>query len=881
MEQIKQIYIYDIEVFKEDWLFVAKKPHDTEYVIIHNDNHALREFIDQPNILLGGFNNKHYDDGIIHAMYYGADNITVKNMNDFIIRDKRRWWEFPFVQYKKKMFKSFDLRDDLPINLSLKAIEGNMGRAIVESSVPFDIDRKLTDAELKETIEYCKVDVDNTVELYFKRESYLDSKRSVAQLKGIDEYVAMGMTNAKLTARFLDAEKTVRHDEFEYPILDTLDIGKYKEVLDFFNAPVEYTLNALQKKLDKATNKRTQRSLTNQIEKLKESRNIYDCKLEYKIADVKHTFAWGGLHGARTKYLDKSDDKYNIVLIDVASYYPSMMLEYDYISRNIPSSKGYAEVYHKRMNAKATGDKKTSDALKLVLNTTYGAMKNQYNDLYDPRNANAICVGGQLLLTDLVDKLETVKGFKLIQSNTDGIMIKYHRTDEKNVFEIVESWETRTRLNMEYTDVIAIAQKDVNNYVMKTGEVYLVKNGVKNIEKENKGYIDTKGGYVSLYGGGDFRNNSMVVLHDALVKYFMEGIPVEETILNETDVTKFQIIAKTGSTYDATVWQKGDEQIEVNNVNRVYASKDKSLGTVYKLKYNNDNEVYRRDKIASIPEHAIIDNEGKVTIDEIDKDFYIDLAKERIIDYVGKRNANKQLQLNMEEKSKMSKEVKTKTLLQKVNDIRLDFINSGVKKSGINTYAEYKYFTLEDIVPVVLELNKKHNVTTIINFTNELATLTVYDLESDQTLQFTSPMVMGAIPKGATEVQNLGAVQTYMRRYLYMLFLDIVEADAFDLTLDRDDEELDEEKTKVSVKKTHSTRPASPKEREQVKKDIINKDGDATETQIKSIKNGLKKLREKGNNEDYIKEVVLKIRAGIDKKDAESLLLEIAEKVKS
>ncbi|TFI11973.1 hypothetical protein E4P35_12450, partial [Thiopseudomonas sp. 4R-3cl] len=865
-----KILIYDIEVFKEDWFFTAREPDSNVYTVIHNDNHALREFIGHDDIILGGFNNKHYDDGIIHAMYHGADNATVKAMNDFIIGDQGNWWEFEFVNFKKKMFKSFDLRDDLPINLSLKAIEGNMGEAIVESSVPFDIDRKLTPSEIEEVIKYNKVDVDNTIRLYHKRQAYLDSKKAVARLKGIDEYEAVGLTNAKLTARFLDAKKELRVDEFEYPTPDTLQIDVYKHVVDFFKNPIEYTLNDLNTQYESATNARRKKSILNRIEKLEKERNVYDCKLETKIAGVNHIYAWGGIHGARTKYLDHADETHNIVTVDVASYYPSLMLEYDFISRNIPSKKGYADIYHRRMKAKAEGDKQTSDALKLVLNTCYGAMKNQYNDLYDPRNAIAICVGGQLLLTDLIEKLETVKGFKLIQSNTDGLMIKYPRANETEVFEIVSEWETRTRLKMEYTDVLAIAQKDVNNYVMKVGEVYIIENGKKIVEKENQGWINTKGGYVSLYKSADFRNNSMVVLHDALVKYFMDGVPVEETITTETDVIKFQIIAKTGSTYTGTYHEVKGEKVDVQRVNRVYATTDTTYGTLKKVKVNG-----REDKIAGLPDHVIIDNEANMTLEKIDKQFYINVAKDRIIDYVGKRNTAKQLQINMEDLEKMSDKAtsKTKTLLEKLNDIRDDFAKMGIEKNGINRYAEYKYFTLEDIVPAVRELNRKHNVTTVFDFGKEEATLTVYNLDGGDSLNMSSPMVYQAIPKGATEVQNLGAVQTYLRRYLYLMYLDIVEADEAEIVVGKEEAKAPEPK-KV---KTTSNKPATPKERAAAKKEIINKDGEATETQIKSIKNGLKRLREKDTSyEAYIKESVLAIKAGMSKTEAEELLLEVA-----
>lgn len=118
------VYIYDIEVFSDDWIVVARKPEKgSPYTVIHNDNYHLREFLSNIPDIIGGFNNKHYDDYVIMVMLNGGSNVEVKRCNDFIINGGKPW-EFPFIQYKKKPFKSFDLRDDIADpGISLKAIE--------------------------------------------------------------------------------------------------------------------------------------------------------------------------------------------------------------------------------------------------------------------------------------------------------------------------------------------------------------------------------------------------------------------------------------------------------------------------------------------------------------------------------------------------------------------------------------------------------------------------------------------------------------------------------------------------------------------------------------------------------------------------------------
>ena len=164
----------------------------------------------------------------------------------------------------------------------------------------------------------------------------------------------------------------------------------------------------------------------------------------------------------------------------------------------------------------------------------------------------------------------------------------------------------------------------------------------------------------------------------------------------------------------------------------------------------------------------------------------------------------------------------------------------------------------------------------VTTFEGGNATGTLINTEApEELIQFVSPMreltVVSATGKNKmNELQGLGAEETYQRRYLYMMCLDIVEADVFDATSGEDSKS-------IPTKKASS---AAPKQREEAKKDLIDADGNATEVQIKSIKNGLKKLREKSDDhEEYIKDCVKKVKKDLSKKEAEALLIEIGEKV--
>lgn len=816
-------WIYDIEVFAHDWLVVFRRVDDDHHHIIHNNNYQLREFfMAHSGDVFGGFNNRHYDDWVVQSMLSGADNAMVKAHNDFIIEQGGNGWEFPFIRGQRKQFRSFDLRDDLPIGLSLKAIEANMGLSIVESSVDFRLERPLTEEELKETIRYCCNDVDATLELYKARKAYIDSKTAVGAMKGIDEAVALGLTNAKLTAAFVDAKAQYHDDEFVYKPPKELRIKKYTKVLEFF------------KVID------------------------YDQKLTIDIAGVPHVYGWGGLHGAIPNYFQKSDDETVIMIADVGSYYPSMIIQYGFASRNSPDADAYKDVYVKRMAAKRNGDKVTANSLKLVLNTYYGATKNQYNDLYDPRMANAICITGQLFLTDLIEKLELIKGFELIQSNTDGIIIRYPKKVDQQIRDTIGEWEQRTRLTMELGEVRAIAQKDVNNYIMEDGD----------------GHIKSKGGYVSLYAGGDFKMNSLQIVHKAIGDYFLHGTPVEDTIKACEDPLAFQIIAKAGGTYTGVVWEQSHQTIPVQRVNRVYACTNPDLGTLYKTKEDG-----RRDKIASLPDHCLIDNDNRIHISEIDRAWYIELAKKRVQDYLGVEKAPKikKTRKNKEEiimATKATSNPSAMNIYQKLMEARAKFLSMPVKKSGINRFAKFEYFELSDIVPVKTAIFTELGLCDLITFGDDDAVLMLYNADAPDAdpIVFRTPIKTQAV-NGMNEMQAIGASETYARRYLYQLVLDIVEADTFDATM------AQEGSAPVKLNKSAAPAKAAQKGREEAKEALTS--GDASDSEITAVKRALAKLRDKDEAKytPFIAECLKAIKGGLDKKAAEDLLIEIGEKI--
>ena len=301
--------------------------------------------------------------------------------------------------------------------------------------------------------------------------------------------------------------------------------------------------------------------------------------------------------------------------------YPHLMTLMGYTSRNIPSPEVYAATIERRVKAKRAGDKATANALKLVLNTTYGAMLNRYNPLYDPLMGRSVCISGQLFLLELANHLVAdCKTLKVIQLNTDGIMVSFDEDEYQKVLEITGEWQERTGFELEEDTVKTICQKDVNNYVEVPFEG----------DPKIKGGVLVRG--IAPAGAFNINNNACVVAK-AVKDYLAYGISVEDTIMSCDRLLDFQLVAKAGSKYGDALHEVDGQMEVVQKVNRVYATEDHRYGTLYKIHLGTGNPV----KIAGLPAKCVVDNDNHLTIDAVDRDWYIRQAKKYVRDFLGEK----------------------------------------------------------------------------------------------------------------------------------------------------------------------------------------------------------------------------------------------------
>lgn len=582
---------FDFEVFAFDWLIGFKQ--DGKYIQFWNDNQALAEYLkDEP--FLVGVNNKHYDNFIMNGILQGMTPEQVKEVNDFIIVDGKQGWEHP-VAKRKGNYSFCDLFDDVQMGTSLKGIEAHLGDDITETTVPFDIDRPLTETERREVEHYNRCDLDATEKLWELRKDYISTKVNLGKECGLDYREALALTNGKLTAKYLKAEKVSFNDEREYTHPENI-LWEYipTEVCEFFDKLYDKTIP---------------------------DDEIFTGKYEFNIGECAVTVGFGGIHGAIANYTETMDDDDCERVIrndDVASYYPHLMTIDGYLSRAIPNQQEYADMLERRMEAKRNGDKATANALKLVANTTYGVTLDKYSDLYDPLMARSVCITGQLRLLELAENLfETCCSVKIIQLNTDGVMYSYDKLETKTVDSIVNEWQERTGFELESDYIRKIVQKDVNNY----------------IEVKTNGTIKAKGGMLvrGISTAGAFKiNNDMPIVCKAVIEYFTNGVPVSKTINECEDQKQFQIIARASSKYKRAFTYYDGQEVPLQKCNRVYASNDLLSGTIYKEHKNGTVS-----KIAKLPPMCLVDNDNHTNINQVNKEWYIQEAKKIILAFKG------------------------------------------------------------------------------------------------------------------------------------------------------------------------------------------------------------------------------------------------------
>ena len=591
-----KIHGYDFEVYsKINWFcvtFINYEDRNKEVVIV-NDRAKLIEFYNaHKDDIFISYNGRQYDTGIFKGI---LDGMNVGYVNDKLIKEGKK----PFQVVKNAKKYPLNDYDTILKDKSLKQLEAFMGDDIRETEVDFNIDRPLTEEEIKQTLYYNHHDVIEVLRVLDYCWDDFEGQLDIIELYGLDmSYFTKTKVQLAVSPKILNAvDQHTLDDEFDIRLPETIQLSdKYKFIPEWYMNPKNWRYK----------------------EHLRSEDNQHNNQLCCTVAGIPHVFAWGGCHGAD----DKEAVFEGIILhADVASMYPTTDIEYGLLSRKFKNPDDFKQMRDFRLKLKSEKNPKNK-ALKPMINGVYGAGKDRNNPSYDPLMANLTCIFGQMFILDLIDKLEPY--CRLLQTNTDGIFVLCENEEMKNkVIEITNQVGERLKMEFEIDEYTKLIQKDVNNYIAV---------------KQN-GELECKGAMVKFNKPID---NDLPILNDAVRNYLAYNIPVEQTINECNEYIKFQKVIKLSAKYKEIWYGNGlsgkDNKITSINgellkgkVHRVFASKRQSDGSIYKLKIEKGVKSY--EQFANTPTHLFIDNEDvhdKSIPEYLDKEYYINEAKKRI-----------------------------------------------------------------------------------------------------------------------------------------------------------------------------------------------------------------------------------------------------------
>ena len=581
----KIVYVYDIEVFQNIFHCSVKntETNDIYKFEISERKNQLRELVKffkqvdkyitwgdyyttniniPANVIFCGYNNLHYDNPIINyiieyedkLMQYNIPTIcsSIFNLSKTITtssEDNIEAWKHWKYQI---WFNTFDILTMLYSNklrVGLKEIQVTMQYPNVQEFV-CDWTKPLPLEDFDSMIDYNINDIESTSELLNRCKKDVDLRIAIEDEYGVrvlsKDGVNIGMKI--LTQKYL--EKTGLTWQDIKDLRSPMSVIPLKDVILPF---IKYDSPILQRVLD---------DMKNQI--VSPGRKGYENKFVFN--NLRYSVGVGGIHSVNSPEIIIPRDDEMLIDIDVASLYPSMLIEYEFYPKHL--GKEFLEVYKQikdeRIEAKHNGDKVKNETLKLALNGLSGNLQNEHNFCYSPFAVMQIRINGQLLLLMLAEKLTQI-GCRIVQANTDGLFVLLKKDVYSKVNSICREWEQLTKLTLEEDRFKAMYQYAINDYFA--------------ITEDNK--VKEKGMFITAVKLG--KGLTPKIIPKAVISFFKDGISVEDTIKNCTDIRDFLMSEKTGKQWHVEYMNE-----EQQRTNRFYASTNG--GYLWKWKYSNDSD---------------------------------------------------------------------------------------------------------------------------------------------------------------------------------------------------------------------------------------------------------------------------------------------------
>lgn len=535
-----------------------------------------------------GFNNRNYDDWVIAAyiLGYGAEEINKISREIISGKGVRALWSHRTLsaRYDGISGHHIDLMAISPVFAGLKSYGTRLHAPSIQS-LPCDPGDVLSVDQMDDVAEYCINDLELTERLYKALLPEIKLREDMRENYGIQ---FLHRSDAQMA-------EAIYRKRFDGRIRKKTEIPTFRSV--GYEPPdnVDFRATDLNARVDRlwVTRFDVPRSGKVSLPGARFAKPV-------GIGGREYAMGIGGLHSTSKKMHIVADDEYGIVDVDVASYYPALILNGDVMPPSLPNEQFqllFKDLVNKRLYAKQAGDKTTAQSLKILINGTFGKLADPYSCLYHPQGMLWVTLTGQLYLMMLIEQL-TAAGHDVISANTDGLTVRYKMTDKRNLVDICAQWQSDTNLELEYTPYSQLLLSNVNNYVAVTTD----------------GAVKTKG---ARYSPASLRTLPHAdICKTAVVKYLTDGTPLEVTIGGCADMRGF-LLARTVK--GGALW--GSEKL--GGVARWYWGIWSTDTIVYA---SSGNRVPSADR--SCPMMTIDDN----ALQNVDVDRYIDHAYELLAD---------------------------------------------------------------------------------------------------------------------------------------------------------------------------------------------------------------------------------------------------------
>jgi len=546
------VFVFDVETYLNFFYVAFKSLDNGKFVAFErspdHDFNPTKLLWMLWRFCIVGFNSRNYDLPMIELAARGASCAKLKEASDFIIKSGPNYGTekvTPFAFEKKYgvqigRYNHIDLIEVAPLQGSLKLYAGRLHCERMQD-LPFPEDHVLTREDAEIVRPYCCNDLSNTELLFNELAPELKLRAEMSEEYGVD---LRSKSDAQVAEAVINSElqKVLGY----YPKKPTLsaDTVLVYDVPDF----VCYKTTQLREMLEVVRNARFYLDglgspiMPPELEKLKVT-----------IGGSTYKLGMGGLHSTEKKTAHYATDEIILADNDVESFYPRTILN----QRLCPPHLGeafltvYEKIVNTRIHAKAeaakakkAGDraaankwKTVADSLKITINGSFGKLGNKYSTLYAPQLMLQVTITGQLVLLMLIEALEQI-GIEVISGNTDGIISKYHKSRHDEVRALIAAWEEWTGYKTEETRYKAVFSRDVNSYVA-------IKEDGGDPEAR---FIDerlgakTKGAYCergSALNSILSKNPETLICSDAVVRFLVDGTPVEKTIKECRDFRRF------------------------------------------------------------------------------------------------------------------------------------------------------------------------------------------------------------------------------------------------------------------------------------------------------------------------------------------------------